>query len=110
MKFLATLLSLGAVFLAAQSQQIVLSNFAKASTETIREKVKSSWEKSATGFEMNVEIPFNCSALVHIPSSEPKDIYENGGCIDNNPNIKFVRFEHGYNIFQVSSGKHTFSY
>ena len=85
-------------------------SYAKASTETIRGPVQSSWEQSPKGFEMNVEIPFNCTALVHIPSKEHTDILENGRETHNISSVDFIRYEEGFNIFRVSSGKYTFSY
>ena len=83
---------------------------AKASTETIRGFVQSSWEQSSNGFKMNVEIPFNCTAMVHIPSEEHAKILDNGMKINNSSGVDFIRHEEGFNIFRVSSGKYTFSY
>lgn len=85
-------------------------NFAKASTETIKGIIKSSWEKSTSGFNMNVEIPFNCSALVYIPSEEHTDIFENDMKIEGSSGLDFVGFEKGYKIYRVSSGNYNFSY
>ena len=85
-------------------------SFVNASTETIRGVVSTSWKKSVNGFEMNVEIPFNCSAMIHVPSVEGTNISENGIPIEENSDVEFVSNEVGYSVLKVSSGKYYFSY
>jgi len=83
---------------------------ANASTETIRGMVSSSWSKSVDGFNMEVDIPFNCSALVYVPSDENQKIFESGSEISESDIITFLEFSQGYQVFQVPSGKYHFTY
>lgn len=83
---------------------------ARASTNTFRGMVSSAWEKSEDGFNLNVEVPFNCSAILYIPVSDEVKISESGKPLDEIDEIKRIKYEDGYKIVQIPSGKYHFNY
>ena len=85
-------------------------DFINASTETLRGKVASSWSKENEGFSLSVEIPFNCSAAVHVPVDEGVEVFVDDIPADQHQYTEFIGYEDGYNIYNVKSGKYIFSY
>lgn len=83
---------------------------AQASTNTFRGMVSSAWEKSEDGLALKVEVPFNCSALVYIPTGEDTGITESGKPLAELDEIKSIKYEDGYKIVQIPSGKYQFKY
>ncbi|WP_418262456.1 glycoside hydrolase family 78 protein [Flavobacterium faecale] len=52
--------------------------YVNASYESVHGLIKSHWKKSKKGLEWNITIPANSSALVYLPTNNPKDIVVNG--------------------------------
>jgi alpha-L-rhamnosidase len=85
-------------------------DYVSASTNTFRGKVSSAWEKTEVGLNLNVEVPFNCSATVFIPAGKEIQISENGRPLDEVDEIKTIEHKNGYKIVQIPSGKYNFTY
>lgn len=83
---------------------------AQASTDTYRGKVSSAWKKTENGINHDIEVPFNCSAIVYISAVEGKKISEGGRPLDEVDEIKFIKNENGFKIVQIPSGKYRFKY
>ncbi len=81
-----------------------------ASTKTIRGKVASEWVRTENGLNLRVEVPFNCTAIVHIPASEEVEILESGKTLDENEDVEAIEYKNGYRIVQIPSGNYLFSY
>lgn len=82
----------------------------KAFTHTLRGDFYSEWKKNDTGLKLNVQVPFNCTATVYIPSENEHEIYEGALNIEHVDEIKIGKFKNGYKIVEVPSGTWQFSY
>lgn len=66
--------------------------------------IRSQWKKSAGMVEMTIEIPANTAAFVHFPTTDIKNIFENG----ENISLKVVNTEGGRLVVKLGSGKYNF--
>lgn len=82
----------------------VKGSFASASGE-----IRSEWKKENGRLKLNVTIPPNTTAVVHIPTTSEKDVTEGGKTISGNAGLKFLKSENGKSIYEVTSGSYEFS-
>lgn len=76
-----------------------------ARIDTVRGAIASSWERRGRGLALEVEVPFNTTALVHVPAAMSDVVTETGA----GPRLaRFLRFEGGAHIFRVPSGRYRF--
>jgi hypothetical protein len=73
----------------------------KASFQSPYGLIKSEWTKSATAFNLQVEIPANSTAVVYIPAKQDEVI------ILNNKRIN-IRYENGKAVVKIGSGSYHF--
>ncbi len=81
---------------------------AKASYASIRGKIASSWKVEKGQFRLEVTIPPNGAARVHVPAADAKDVSEGDGPASIAPGVKFLRTEAGAAVFEVGSGTYVF--
>jgi hypothetical protein len=74
---------------------------AKASFQSPYGLIKSEWTKSATAFNLQIEIPANSKAVVFIPAKQDEVI------ILNNKRIN-IRYENGKAVVKIGSGSYHF--
>jgi alpha-L-rhamnosidase len=74
-----------------------------ASYESIRGSIATRWKRTATGLELDVTVPPNTTALVHVPASNPRDVTT--GKIGL---AKLNRVEKGRVVYEVGSGQYKF--
>jgi alpha-L-rhamnosidase len=84
--------------------------YAKASTETFRGTISSNWKRTENSFELSVSVPFNTKAIVYIPAKQEAIINESNASIEGGKGVTFIKYEKGYQIFEVVSGDYIFSY
>ena len=82
--------------------------YAKARYDSIRGPISSSWRKGADGLHLDVEIPANASATVHVPAPEGARIEEGGKPAAEAEGVSFKGREGGWAVFEVGSGSYTF--
>ena len=78
---------------------------AGASFESPYGNIRSHWKKNEKGYRLEVEIPFNTTALVCLPVEKGKSITESGGPI---PGAWAVEKESGTMVVSIGSGKYIF--
>jgi alpha-L-rhamnosidase len=83
--------------------------YAKAEYNSMYGKIISHWKIEKDYFNLDVTIPVNSTATVYIPSSDISSIKENNNEIQLNNDIKFLRFEKGFAVYEVGSGSYSFS-
>ncbi len=66
--------------------------------------IRSQWKKSSKLIEMNIEIPTNTSAFVHLPTNDVKKIRENGKKMA----FKVQNTEGGRIVLKLGSGRYRF--
>jgi len=66
------------------------------------------WRRQDDGFHLDVKIPPNTTATVHVPGNVVSDITEGEQTIDRARCVKLVRVEKGKTVFSVGSGNYKF--
>lgn len=81
---------------------------ANTNFETPYGTIKTNWNITNDSFKLDVEIPSNTSALIYLPANSSKNIMENNIVITKVKDVKFIRTESEYLIYQVGSGDYHF--
>ena len=84
-------------------------SWVKASYDSIRGQVGSSWALNNGRLELNVTIPGNCSGTVYVPARNVADVRESGKPIERVKGVKFLRQDGALAVFEVGSGRYAFS-
>lgn len=83
--------------------------FAEGELDTVKGKIKVSYRKQGNQFIMDVTVPANSTALLHVPARNVKSVTENGKDISSINEISFLKEENGYVILKVGSGNYQFN-
>jgi alpha-L-rhamnosidase len=78
--------------------------------------IVSQWKRDGDALTLEVEIPPNTTAEVHVPVLRPAEgaaraadaVTENGRPAAQSPGVKFLRMERGAAVYAVGSGRYTF--
>lgn len=83
-------------------------SYAKASTNSIKGLVASSWEKTDDGIILKVSIPANTTALVYLPTSDESKVKE--GLIEANSamGVHYIGKEDKSIVYGINSGQYKF--
>ncbi|KAK2756610.1 alpha-l-rhamnosidase [Colletotrichum kahawae] len=81
---------------------------AQGSIQTPLGKVVSSWTKSTAQFALTLSIPAGSIALVSLPVSDGKLVYENGKNAVDSERVEFVGSSSGRSSYKVASGTYNF--
>ncbi len=81
----------------------------KAEIETIRGKVISNWERHPGLFILNVEVPFNTTAIVYLPGNENDEVKEGKSTLENLEGIESLGYKDGAHVLKVHSGNYQFT-
>ncbi|HRT23617.1 MAG TPA: family 78 glycoside hydrolase catalytic domain [Anaerohalosphaeraceae bacterium] len=82
--------------------------WAKTSYESIRGRIVSDWALEGERLVLDVQVPPNTTAKVHLPAQRPEDIREGGRALDSNT-IRLLGQENGRVILAVPSGRYRFT-
>ena len=80
----------------------------KAHYDSIHGRVGSEWRRIGNKFELNVEVPANTTATIHVPALSAEAIEESGRPLSRVEGVKFLREENGCFVMSVQSGKYRF--
>ena len=83
-------------------------NWAKGDYQSIYGLIKSDWRKDVSGFALELEIPVNTTAEIWLPAKENAMITEEGKKISSVKEVRLLRYEKGYAVIAVGSGKYKF--
>lgn len=81
----------------------------QAKFHSIRGPVSSAWRKYEGGFVMQVEIPANSTAEVHVPAADAASVRESSKPVAEAEGVAFLRMENGAAVFAVQSGRYRFT-
>ncbi len=78
--------------------------------ELITEKgtIKSAWKKQGKSILLDLTIPANTTATVFIPTTNKNSVTENGKAAGKIKELKFIKEEPDYVIYQIGSGTYKF--
>ena len=85
-------------------------NFVKASYHSIYGNISSHWvsDRSRSSFSWHISIPPNTTATISIPANSSNQIQENGKPVNHSADVRFIKMENGYAIFEIGSGDYFF--
>jgi len=83
--------------------------FMKGSFESINGTIASGWELKGKKLELQVEVPVNTTAIVHIPTSKSSSVKEQGKPLSKVPGIKILDTNEHETILELGSGLYEFS-
>ncbi len=66
--------------------------------------IHSSWKRAGDTVIMNVTIPANSTATIHVPAVDVKEVKINGKAASETPHVKHLKPEGGRVLLQVQSG------
>ena len=83
-------------------------NFVKASYDSPRGEIKSYWQKKEGTFLWDITVPGNTTATVYLPDAVGKTATEGGKEISQIKDIKNIRNEGTFVVFEIGSGDYRF--
>ena len=81
---------------------------ARATTGSPYGVIASEWRRKGDALTLDIEIPPNSSATLHIPAQNAAGVTESGKGIDKAEGVKFLRFENNSAVYTVESGRYRF--
>ena len=81
---------------------------AKGRIETVRGTISSEWKKKNGLTTVNVQIPFNTSAMIYIPGKGGEMVMEGGVPAGKADGVEALGFREGAHVFRVHSGSYSF--
>ena len=82
---------------------------AQARIETMRGMILSSWKRVNGQYQLNMEVPFNTSALIYLPAGEKDLISEGGLPLKKTTGVEYLGFKDGAHVLKVHSGNYSFT-
>lgn len=83
-------------------------DFAEGKYQSIKGMIKCSWRKEEGSMFLNVTIPGNSIATIYVPTKNFKSITESNREVGKVDELKFLKAEGNYALFQVGSGFYRF--
>jgi alpha-L-rhamnosidase len=83
--------------------------YVKASFESIHGTIASDWRIDGDTFSLDVTIPANTTAFVHVPADLDTEVLEGGKQAAKAEGVEFLRYENGRAVFSVGSGAYSFA-
>jgi len=80
----------------------------KARYNSVRGPISSSWNRGEATFGLDIEIPPNVTATVHLPAHGTKGVSESGQPVDDRDDLRVIAQENGEVVIEVGSGRYTF--
>jgi len=84
--------------------------FVKASYQSVHGEIFSHWQQSPdrASFRWDVRIPANTTAEIYIPATAAATIAEGGNSVLTAKDIRFLKMDGKYAVFEIGSGKYSF--
>jgi hypothetical protein len=90
-------------------QPVPAVTWARASHESPRGRVSVAWRREAAAFSLELELPPNVGGEVWVPSDDSADVQEGGRPARQAPGVRFLRRDSDRSLFEVGSGRYSFS-
>lgn len=81
----------------------------RASYHSSQGRITSAWRRTTDHLELNVIVPPNTSATVHVPAADPNQVKESGKTANGATGVSFLRQQAGRAVFSVGSGSYHFT-
>jgi alpha-L-rhamnosidase len=80
----------------------------KAHHDSLHGRITSNWQRDDNGLTMDVTIPINTTATIHVPAQDAGGVSESGKPAAQSAGVKFLRMENGAAVYEVGSGCYQF--
>lgn len=80
----------------------------KTSYQSSYGTIKSEWKRDGKKLLLHVEVPFNTSATVYLPTTDRASITEGNKPVDQLKDIQYAGSENGKSLYKVGSGSYSF--
>jgi alpha-L-rhamnosidase len=80
-----------------------------ATYDSTRGRVALAWRRTPSGLELDVTVPPNATAEVHVPATGPDMVTEGGRPAGEAEGVRFERSLGGYAVYSVGSGAYRFA-
>lgn len=80
----------------------------RAKYDSIRGTIVSDWQLTDGRFLLEVTVPANTTATVHVPAHDAAEVTEGGRVASEADAVDFLRVEDGCAVFQTQSGHYVF--
>ena len=80
----------------------------KCGYDSIHGRIVSNWKREGGKLTMEITIPANTTATVHVPARDAAGVTESGKPADKAEGVKFMRMENGAAIYEVGCGTYRF--
>ncbi|MCS6775324.1 MAG: glycoside hydrolase family 78 protein [Chloroherpetonaceae bacterium] len=81
---------------------------ASATCDSVRGRILSDWKLQNGDFVLNVQVPPNTTAIVHVPLGEALTVTESGNPIAQAAGVRFLERQEDYAVYEVLSGNYRF--
>ncbi len=71
-------------------------------------RINSSWKIEWGELTYSATVPANTTATLYLPTVSEKDVKEGAKPISNDRGIRFIKYENGKAVYELSSGSYTF--
>jgi alpha-L-rhamnosidase len=82
--------------------------WANTSFDSMHGRIVSNWKREGQKLTMEVTIPANTTAIVHVPAKDAAVVTESGKSADQAKGVKFLRMENGAAVYAIGSGTYRF--
>ncbi|MFC0877308.1 family 78 glycoside hydrolase catalytic domain [Saccharicrinis sp. FJH2] len=82
--------------------------FAKAKLQSMYGVIRSEWKYESEKLLLEIEIPVNTTAEIHLPVSESEEIYSAGKPLNQNREFSVIGYDGNRTLVQVGSGVYKF--
>ena len=80
--------------------------------ESVRGTVAASWQRTATGLELDITVPANATGRVYVPAADAKAVTEAGSGkaipADKAASVKLIGIEGSRVVYEIGSGRYQF--
>lgn len=83
--------------------------WAKGSYASVRGRIESHWRRQGTNLHLEIAIPGNTTATVHLPTGQPDAVTESGRSLAQAEGVKFLRHADNAVVVEVGSGRYAFT-
>lgn len=82
---------------------------AAADYDSARGLIRSAWQRGEDSLQLRLLVPPGAEAIVHLPSTEPAEVTENGTALASATGVRNIRAGDGELVCRVTSGQYAFS-
>ncbi len=75
---------------------------------SVRGLIRTSWRRQGAKLSLEVTVPANTTATVHVPAKAAGDVTESGKSLDRAEGVKFLRMDGGAAVVTVGGGTYRF--